>query len=100
METIVGLRWKDMSEGLWSVIFQARIVNNQDRIAESLQEVETPGFTTYDIRSQLKLTERLLLYLGVENLTDKFYQEHLDYRTGLGVFRRGRSFYIGSDFSY
>ncbi len=25
----------------------------------------------------------------IENLTDRFYQEHLDFRTGRGIFRHG-----------
>lgn len=100
MQTILGLRLKDPTCNHWGVDFNARVVSNQDRVATSLQEVETPGFTTYDLRTYWQLSSRVVFYAGVENLTDKFYQEHLDYRTGLGVYRRGRSFYFGTDVSF
>ena len=37
---------------------------------------------------------------GVENFTDKFYQEHLDYRTGRGVYRPGVNFYTSFERTY
>lgn len=99
MEAILGASLKDPSN-LFGVDFFCRIVSNQDRIATSLQEIETPGFTTYDIRSYWQLTDRLTFYAGVENLTDKFYREHLDYLAGLGLARRGVSGYFGTDFRF
>ena len=60
----------------WAVEFSARVVDNQDRVARSLEEIETPGFTTYDIRSYWRLTRTetssCLLTVGCENITDKF----------------------------
>ncbi|MEZ6116023.1 MAG: TonB-dependent receptor [Pirellulaceae bacterium] len=88
----------------WAVEFSARVVDNQDRVARSLEEIATPGFTTYDIRSYWRLTRTetssCLLTVGCENITDKFYREHLDYRTGLGVFRPGVSVYSGLELTY
>ena len=83
-----------------AVEFSARIVDNQDRVASSLLEKETPGFTTYDLRGYWQATDRLLLIAGVENLTDKHYREHLDLRTGYGVYQPGRSFYFGTELQY
>jgi outer membrane receptor protein involved in Fe transport len=37
---------------------------------------------------------------GVENFTDKQYHEHLDLRTGRGVFQPGVSFYFGIELNY
>lgn len=99
MEAILGLHLGG-EDDLWGVDFNARIVSNQDRIATSLGEIETPGFTTYDVRSFWQLTDSLVLFVGVENLTDKFYREHLDYRSGLGVTRRGVNGYFGMDFHF
>ena len=99
MEAILGLHLSGR-DNLWGVDFNARVVSNQDRIATTLGEIETPGFTTYDVRSFWQLTNRLLLYAGVENISDKFYREHLDYRSGLGVTRRGVSGYFGIDFHF
>ncbi|MEM7455566.1 MAG: TonB-dependent receptor [Planctomycetota bacterium] len=86
-------------ERRWGIEFAARIVDNQDRIATSLEEVATPGFTTFDIRTYRRWNQ-FLLTAGVENLGDKFYREHVDYRSGLGVFRPGVNYYVGSQLVY
>ena len=83
----------------WGLEFSARIVDNQDKFAASLLEVETPGFTTYDIRAYRAVSQWLFTF-GVENLGDKFYQEHVDYRTGLGVFRPGIAGYMSAEVAY
>jgi hypothetical protein len=78
----------------WAIEFLARVVDNQDRVAATLGEVPTPGFTTYDLRGYRRFGD-ILLTGGVENLSDKFYREHIDYRSGLGVFRPGIGAYVG-----
>ena len=100
LETRLGLRIHDPTpQQNWGLELSARIVDNQDQIAASLQEIETPGFTTYDIRF-FKRHGPWLFTAGVENLTDKFYREHLDYRSGRGVFRPGINFYSGVELTY
>jgi outer membrane receptor protein involved in Fe transport len=101
LESRLGLRVHDPDEQCrWAVELSARIVDNQDRVASSLFEQETPGFTTYDARGYWQATDHLLLIAGVENLTDKQCREHLDLRTGYGVYQPGRSFYFGSELQY
>ena len=100
MEGRVGLRLTEPTNGQWAVEFSARIVDNQDRIATSLLEQQTPGFTTFDLRGFLQATDNLLLVAGVENLTDKNYQEHFDPRNLTQVFQPGRNFYFGAELVY
>lgn len=101
LETRLGIRLHDPTpQQLWGTELSARVVDNQDRIAESLQEIATPGFTVWDFRSYWQLTDQVLLLTGVENITDKFYREHLDYRSGFGVYRRGANYYAGIDIHY
>jgi iron complex outermembrane recepter protein len=83
-----------------AVEFTARIVDAQNRFAESLLEQGTPGFTVYDVRGYWKATKNLLLTAGVENFGDKNYQEHLDLRDGLGLFQPGINFYFGAKLDY
>lgn len=100
LETRLGVLLQDpMPQKKWGVELMARIVDNQDRIAKTLEEVETPGFTTYNIRTYRRMNQWLVT-AGFENLTDKFYREHIDYRSGLGVFRPGMSFYTGAELTY
>jgi hemoglobin/transferrin/lactoferrin receptor protein len=81
----------------WGLELSARVVDEQDRIAATLREQRTPGFTTLDLRSYCRPADNLSLIAGVENLTDKQYQEHLDIRR---VFQPGISFYFGSEVRY
>ncbi|MEO0529792.1 MAG: TonB-dependent receptor [Planctomycetota bacterium] len=100
METRVGFLIQDNTPAdRWGVELSARIVSDQSRFAATLEEVATPGFTTYDIRTYVRQGQWLLT-AGFENLTDKFYREHLDYRSGRGVFRPGLSFYSGLEVTY
>ena len=101
LETRLGIRLHEPSpEPSWGVEFAARIVDDQDRVARTLGERPTPGFTLYDLRSFWRVRRDIVLTAGVENLTDKFYREHLDYRTGRSVFQPGISFYFGSEIFY
>ena len=84
----------------WGVELAARAVDNQDRVASSLLERESAGFTVWDLRSYWQASDSVLLVAGAENFTDKQYHEHLDLRTGLGVFQPGVSFYFGFELSY
>jgi outer membrane receptor protein involved in Fe transport len=80
------------------------MVDNQDRVATSLLESATPGFTVFDLRGtyQPGTFENLLVVVGVENFTDKAYREHLDFRSpsGFEVLQAGVNFYVGSDLTY
>ena len=61
------------------------MVDGQDRVASSLYEAHTSGFTIFNMRGYWRPTERFTLYSGVENLGDRFYREHLDYRPRPGL---------------
>ena len=105
LEARIGFRVHEASRNpRWGVEFTARIVDEQDRFAESLAEVGTPGFTIYDVRSYWQANQTLLLTAGVENMGDKNYREHLDLRTGVplgpGVLQPGVNFYFGAQLTY
>jgi iron complex outermembrane recepter protein len=101
LDSRAGVLIHDKAPGQrWGVELSTRMVARQNRIAATLAEIETPGFMTMDVRSYRRFQERSLLTAGVENLTNRFYREHLDYRSGLGVFRPGINFYTGLEFNY
>lgn len=100
LETRLGVMIQDPSpQQRWGIEFMARIVDNQSHVAETLLEEETPGFTVYNLRTYRRFNQWLIT-AGVENFTNKFYQEHIDYRTGLGVYRPGIAFYTGAELTY
>jgi outer membrane receptor protein involved in Fe transport len=76
------------------------MVAGQNRVAESLGEVPTPGFTIFNVRGFWRVNKAVLLTAGVENLGNRLYREALDLRTGLGVFQPGVDFYFGAQVSY
>ena len=103
LESRCGLRWHEAApKPDWAIELAARILDDQSRVAGSLRERPTPGFTIWDVRGYWRPTPDWLLTAGVENFTDKSYFEHLDYRsaTGRAVFQPGLSFYLGSEWSF
>lgn len=105
LEIRVGARLRDAStDPNWNIELAARIVDDQDRVATSLLENTTPGFTVYDLRGTYspECSDGLLFVFGIENFTDKTYREHLDFRslTGVSVFQPGINVYFGTDWRY
>ena len=103
LESRVGVRFHPAGEQPpWGLELSARIIDNQDRVATSLLESASPGFTTWNLRGFWNATDRLQLVAGVENFTDKNFREHLDFRSpsGIRVFQPGVNFYFGSELNY
>ena len=103
LEARLGFRIQSANvDPTWGIELSARIVDNQDRVASSLMESPTPGFTTYDWRGFWKPTDSLSLIAGVENITDKLYREHFDFRSVRGItqLRPGTNAYFGAELTY
>jgi outer membrane receptor protein involved in Fe transport len=105
LESRLGIRYHQPCENpAWGIEVSARVVDDQDLVAASLLETATPGFTTYDLRTFWRPREGMLLVGGVENFTNKQYQEHLDFRTdnplGFSTFQPGVNFYVGGELIY
>ncbi len=95
----VGVRWHDPENQCYGVEFAARIVDNQDRIADDLFESATPGFTIYDLRAWWQVNECLRLTTGIDNLTNKNYLEHLSVHAPR-VLEPGLNFYLAMQLDY
>jgi iron complex outermembrane recepter protein len=92
----------EIGDSPFSIEVAARIVDDQDRVASSLLESGTPGFTVWDTRGVLQMTESISVFAGVENFTDRNYREHFDFRSqnGQSVRQPGVNFYFGSELVY
>ncbi len=106
LESRLGLRiTQPCPQPTWGAEFTARIVDTQQRVAflgnNTPVERPTAGFAVFDVRTYYHINRRVMLIGGVENLTDKHYQDHFDsqvdlnYQTPAGVFRPGVNGYIG-----
>jgi outer membrane receptor protein involved in Fe transport len=105
LESRLGIRFHEpCANPTWGFEVSARVADEQDRVAASLLETPTPGFTTYDFRTYWRPRENMLLLAGVENFTNKQYQEHLDFRSenplGLSTYQPGINFYVGGELTY
>jgi outer membrane receptor protein involved in Fe transport len=103
LESRLGIRVHEPhDQPRWAIELTARLVDGQDRVATSLLEPTTPGFTTWDVRGYWQTADRLLLVAGVENFTDRTYREHLDFRsvTGKQMLQPGVNVYGGAEFTY
>lgn len=105
LEARVGIRLRSRSDSKrWQLEIASRIVDSQSRVATSLFESVTPGFTVWDVRSVIQPTrsDNWQVSCGIENLGDRLYREHLDFRSsnGLAVYQPGISAYLGSSLIY
>lgn len=100
LDSRIGFLLHDPTKSQWGLEYSLRAVARQTKVARTLEEIQTPGFVTMDLRGFRRLSDSWLVTAGVENLTDRFYREHLDYRSGLGVFRPGVGFYSGLEVLY
>ena len=101
LQARLGLRWHDPQPNpYWALELEARLVAEQTRVATSLFEQQTPGFEVFNIRGFWRPNDCLTLIGGIENFTNRFYREHLDYRPGLQTFRPGINFYTAVELAY
>jgi iron complex outermembrane receptor protein len=99
LEARAGLDWYDPWDDRFEVEFAARMVAGQDRLATSLSEMRTAGFTTFDLRGYYQVTDRLRVSAGFENLFDRNYLEHLNVHLP-AVLEPGRNFYAAVQMDY
>lgn len=105
LESRLGIRFHQPgSEPNWGVELSARVADEQTRVAASLLETPTAGFTEYDLRTFWRPQKDLLIVSGVENFTNKQYRDHLDFRSenplALSTFQPGANFYVGAEWTY
>ena len=72
-----GLRYSTR-DGRFFAEGLVRAVAEQDRVAATRGETLTDGYTTVDLRAGLQLIRNVSLLVGVTNLTDEDYVNHLN----------------------
>lgn len=74
--TTLGLRFFNSAEDKWSFEFLGRFVNGQNFVADSLNEVPTPGYSVFDLRGYYRVNDSFRLTSSIENLFDRSYTQH------------------------
>ena len=75
----LGARWMPLGEGVF-LDGSLRAVAEQTRVATIRNEAETDGFTTVDLMAGAELLQGTKLHVGVTNVFDATYREHLNAR--------------------
>jgi outer membrane receptor protein involved in Fe transport len=110
-ESRTGLRFQRPTPGgsPWGLEYMMRLCAAQNAIDPTvglIGEQATPGFTIHNLRGFWRATRWLSVLGGIHNIGDKQYIEHLDSRldmnrgSTLGVFRPGRSLFLGAEAVY
>jgi iron complex outermembrane receptor protein len=75
----------------WWAQFGCRLAARQTKIDADFPESETPGYAVFHLRGGFKVFHRLRIDVGVENLFDQEYTEHLTpwAPVGAGDLKRG-----------
>jgi iron complex outermembrane receptor protein len=95
LEGNLAVRYDYGAKGIWGEI-SARFVAEQDKVAADFEETETAGFSTLGIALGANPVDDCYLIVGVDNILDKKYSEHLngvDASTGEGLLEPGRNIF-------
>lgn len=75
----------------------------QNRISEEFGETVTPGFTVVDLKMGYCATDKLVLSVGVNNLMDVAYYEHLSRSvkgTSMRIYAPGRNIFFNLNYKF
>ena len=72
----VGLRYFDHKDDRWGVTGITRMAMSQNVVAQTLFELPTPGFVTFDLLGYWRLTDNIKATAAFINLFDRSYTQH------------------------
>ena len=73
----VQLRYERPEKGFWAEV-SADLAADQNRFAAIFGEVRTPGYAVFDMRLGWKWGDYVDVSLGMENLFNRYYRNHLN----------------------
>ena len=97
LEGRIRLRYDDPKGRFWGE-GTGRFVARQARVSEAFGEQEAPGFSTFGLRTGVSVSSYVSVSLGIENLFDRAYYEHLNRKQKLDmkpIMEPGRNVYVG-----
>lgn len=68
----------DSKDGRYFIESTLKVTDNQDRVAAARGEKPTAGFETVDVKTGIEVIDGLRFRLGIENLFDANYVNHLN----------------------
>lgn len=98
----LAMRYEHPSD-LFFTEAMVRVRDQQDRVATLRNEGRTPGYATVDLRGGVSIDEGLQIGVGIDNLGDREFANHLNSRnpfTGEPVPEPGRVVYVDVTYSF
>lgn len=95
LQSRFSVLWYEPVDNRYGAEFVAWVVDNQDRVASSLFEIPTPGFAKFDARGYVQVTGTIRTTIGLENIGDRNYLEHLSVHNPR-VLEPGFNFYMAT----
>ena len=100
----------DYNKNNLSLSLVSEINAAQNNVSEFNSEAKTSGYSLWHIKAHYTVSEQLILRAGIDNLTDKRYQDHLsgynrvsgnqDIALGERLYGTGRSLSVGASYSF
>lgn len=94
----------------YQLILESVAASKQDKVSTVNDEKATAGYGIANLRGQWQLANKLELVAGVDNMSDKRYQDHLagynrvngarDLALGERLYGHGRSVYLGFNYPW
>jgi iron complex outermembrane recepter protein len=89
---VVGVRLFEPHHDRYGVEINGRLVAAQNELADSLGELGTPGYTVWNVRGWVRLSDRLTINSAVRNIFNKDYTQHGS--LAIGDPRTGAIFFV------
>jgi len=61
----------------WSVSAQSMLYGKQNKVSASNSEKQTGGYSVFNLQARYAVNRNIALSAGVNNILDRFYQDHL-----------------------
>jgi len=61
----------------WSVSAQSMLYSKQNKVSSSNSEQATGGYSLFNLQGRYALSRAIVLSAGINNIFDRFYQDHL-----------------------
>lgn len=75
LNSTVGLTYYGDAD--WSVTAEGNFYGKQDKVSQTNAEASTAGYSLFNLSGRYAVSRNFELLAGVNNLADRFYQDHL-----------------------
>jgi len=75
LNSTIGLSYYGDAD--WSVTAEGKFFGKQDKVSDTNSEDKTAGYSLFNLHGRYAINKNLTISAGVNNVLDRFYQDHL-----------------------